>query len=311
MKIGITGVTGFLGSYLLNHFVRSRSHDIKVLTRTLILEFPSMRTGVRWQEGDLISIKACEDFLCDLDVLIHLAHTNTPLTSNRDLPGDAQSNILPMMNLLQAIKETGHKLHFVYSSSGGAVYGASKPGHAFKETDPCKPRTSYGIQKLMGEHYLRMAAEQGWLTAVCLRISNPYGVLLPADRQQGLIGVALNKLIHGQPIRVIGNPENVRDYLHLDDLCNMFERVLVPRCPFDVFNVGSGEGHSVNQVLSLLERFSGRKVVREEVPLDETRVQLPSRVVLDVSKAKEQLGWEPGIKLVTGLEQLCDKWFRT
>jgi UDP-glucose 4-epimerase len=265
---------------------------------------------VHWQQGDLQSIKVCEDFVRDLEVVIHLAHTNTPLTSNRSLPSDVAANMLPTANLLQAIKEQGHRPHVVYASSGGAVYGCSNQQRLFRETDECLPGTSYGIQKIAVEHYLRMAAEEGWLTATCLRVGNPYGVLLPPERLQGLIGVVLNQLVHNEPIRIFGSVDNIRDYMHLKDLCRIFEAVLTPIKPFDIFNVGSGKGYSVREVLLLIEKYSGRKLLRQYGTPDSNFHHLPSWVILDITKAKVELGWEPAIGLEQGLKELCEESIR-
>lgn len=310
MRVGITGATGFLGSYLLRHFIGDGTHKLRVLTRTISFDVRIGSGTVNWQQGDLQSIKVCEDFVRGLEVVIHLAHTNTPLTSNRSLPSDVAANLLPTANLLQAIKEQGHKPHIVYASSGGAVYGASNQHRLFLETDQCLPGTSYGIQKIAVEHYLRMAAEEGWLTATCLRVGNPYGVLLPPERLQGLIGVVLNQLIHNEPIRIFGSIENVRDYMHLKDLCRIVEAVLTPNKLFDIFNVGSGKGYSVKDVLLLIEKYSGRKLLRHSGDPNGNFHHLPSWVVLDISKAKAELGWEPEIELELGLKELCEESLR-
>lgn len=310
MRIGITGATGFLGSYLLRHLLRNGTHTLRALTRTLSFDVRIGSGAVDWQQGDLQSIRDCEDFVRDLEVIIHLAHTNTPLTSNRCIPSDIGANLLPTANLLQAIKEQQYRPHLIYASSGGAVYGCSDQNRLFRETDDCLPATSYGIQKIAAEHYLRMAAEEGWLTATCLRVGNPYGVLLPPERLQGLIGVVLNQMVNNKPIRIFGNIENVRDYLHLKDLCRMFEAVLAATKPFEVYNVGSGKGYSVREVLLLIESCSGRRIVRQEAAPESNFHHLPSWVILDISKAKSELGWEPQIELEHGLKQLCEESFR-
>jgi UDP-glucose 4-epimerase len=309
MKIGITGATGYLGSYLIGHLTEGRNYSLRALTRTLsrVVEIKSEK--VLWQHGDLQSIKVCEDFVCDLDVIIHLAHTNTPLTSNRFLPGDISANMVPAANLIQVIKDQKRKPHFIYASSGGAVYGSSSHNRPFREIDPCVPGTSYGIQKIMVEHYLRMAAEEGWLTATILRIGNPYGILLPSERLQGLIGVVFNQLIHNLPVRIFGSLENVRDYMHLKDLCRIFEAVLTPHNPIDIFNVGSGKGYSVKEVLSFIESFSGKNILSQFARLNEDFHHLPSWVVLDIAKAKLELKWEPQIELEFGIKQLCEESF--
>jgi UDP-glucose 4-epimerase len=213
-------------------------------------------------------------------------------------------NIIPTVTLLQGLRDSGKTPHLVYISTGGALYRGDVRRPA-REDSPVEPTTSYGIQKLMGEHYCRLAAREGWITATVLRIGNPYGVLLPPERRQGFIGVALAHMLEGSPVRIFGDPENVRDYVHLGDVMRMFELVLAPRSEFEVYNVGSGTGQSVREVLKLLQVFAGIDAnVFYEPPTAESR-RLPSWIVLDVSKASSELGWRPEVQFEQGLQAMC------
>ena len=309
MNVGITGATGFIGSYLLPWLARDGALRIKAITRTLSHDVETFGGHVTWLKGDLNSSADCADFAEGLDAIIHLAHTNTPLTSNRDLVGDAQANLIPSLTLLQAVKSHGRPVHVIYSSSGGAIYGAGNAAHRepIKETDPCLPVTAYGIQKLAFESYLRMATHEGWLHATALRIGNPYGVLLPAERMQGFIGVALQRHLRGLPVRIFGNPENVRDYVHLDDVCRFFEKVVKAPQGFQVYNLSSGEGHSVNGILDIMEKVTGKEIIREISYYPESEKHLVPWIVLSVEKAARELGWTPETPLVDGLKNLYDR----
>lgn len=307
VKIGITGASGFLGSYLLNYLVRLEKYELYALSRSISPEKTKIFESVVWIEGDLNSNQVCANFVKKLDLIIHLAHTNTPLTSNRDICGDTLLNLVPTLNLLQAIRDYGASPHVIYASSGGAIYKPTTNYQSFKESDPCEPSSSYGIQKLTVENYLRLSAEQNWLTATCLRIGNPYGVLLPSERMQGLIGVALNQILHRQPIKIYGDPNNIRDYIHLEDMCRMFELVIHKHSSFEVYNVGSGKGYSVNQILDLMEKIIGISMIKEVCQTSQTTNQLPSWIVLDIKKAYANLSWEPLIELEQGLETLCNQ----
>lgn len=307
MKIGITGASGFLGSYLLKYLSLKKQYKIYALTRTVSPQKLDMCEGIIWSKGDLVSPQDCLDFVKDLDVIVHLAHTNTPLTSNRDITSDALLNLTATLNLLQAIISHKSQPHLIYASSGGAVYQQSHSKIPFKESDPCEPLSSYGILKCTMEQYLRMSVLQGDLTATSLRIGNPYGVLLPLERMQGLIGVALNQILHQQPVKIFGDPNNVRDYIHLEDMCRIFELAIHHPSGFDVYNVGSGVGYSVNQILDLLEQITNYQVIRSIQPSTQMSSYLPSWIVLDITKAKQELGWQPTITFEQGLKTLCEK----
>jgi UDP-glucose 4-epimerase len=252
--------------------------------------------------GSLSSAADCERFAADLKVIYYLAHRNTPVDSDLNQVQDAVANLAPLLGLLQAIRRLKSRPHIVYFSSGGAVYGPAESPAPYRETDACAPSTSYGIVKLAAEQYLRLAAARGELTAVALRPGNAYGTVLPEDRAQGLIGVAANRLLHGKPVRVFGNPQNVRDYVHLDDLCAMACLAASPRRAFDIVNVGAGVGHSVLDVLKIVEECSGMEMKLEY----DGRCGgfLPNWVVLDTSKARQEYGWSPSISLRTGIQRM-------
>jgi UDP-glucose 4-epimerase len=139
-----------------------------------------------------------------------------------------------------------------------------------------------------------------------LRPGNAYGTLLPRHRKQGLIGVALNSVLQGQPICVFGDPNNVRDYVHLDDLCAMAHRVSTPRESFDIINVGSGIGYSVAQILDVIQDCHGAPA-KLEVNHSEGK-WLTDWAVLDIAKAKREYGWQPAVALTSGIRAMISAW---
>ena len=187
---------------------------------------------------------------------MHLAHTNTPLTSNRTSQATPPMNLVPTLNLIQAVRRLPRDCHVVFASSGGAIYRGSIDGYLSRRL-AVEPTTSYGIQKLAAEHYLRLAAGEGWLSTSVLRIGNAYGALLPPERLQGFLGVAVAQLAAGNPIRVFGSTANVRDYVHLDDVCRVIELAVEQQPEFGLFNVGSGQGVSVADLIELLGSIVG------------------------------------------------------
>jgi UDP-glucose 4-epimerase len=304
ITIGITGAAGFLGSYVRRRLPTLGAFRVRALTRTQAVAPEAESTCLTWMQGDLNHPADCAKFVYGLDVVIHLAHTNTPLTSDKHLPGDAQLNLIPTLNLIEAIRAAGTRPHLIFVSSGGAVYGRTLRRRPFREDDQRVPSTSYGIQKLAGELYLRLAADHGWLTATALRVSNAYGVLLPIDRRQGFIGVAVNRVLLGQPVRVFGNLDNVRDYIHLEDLVHAVHLAVGNSESFRTYNIGSGQGRSVRDILSAIELLLGRAV---DVEPEEIGMHLAPWSVLDISRAEHELGWRPKIDFVDGLRALLEQ----
>lgn len=306
MIFGFTGATGFIGSYLARWFGGKRIAKIRVLVRSSSIGLKQFDPEVSVVPGDLLSPADCAEFLKGVNVLFHLAHVNSPVTSDRDMTSDARANLIPLLNLLQTIQDSGSKTHVIYFSSGGAVYGR-RPSHIpWKENDACFPVSSYGIQKLAAEHYLRLAAGKGILTVSVLRPGNVYGTLLPGQRLQGLIGVTLNNVLQGKPAMIFGSNSNTRDYVHLEDVASFCEQVVIPRESFSLFNVGSQIGHTVEQVLTTIERQLGRPLERQYKQVGQEDFLLPEWVVLDNSKAHSELDWRPKVSLETGIGKMLE-----
>ena len=296
----MTGAKGFIGSSLVPYFLDRGIGTLRVLERSLAPGQASDE-NVDVLLGDLLSPNDCSAFVTGLDVVYYLAHRNTPVNSDADFSSDSMLNSIPLLNLIQAIRNAGKKTHVVYFSSGGAVYGNSSDRIPFKETDPCVPVSSYGIQKLLAEQYLRLAAQQGILTATVLRVGNAYGKLLPSQRMQGLIGVVLSKLLHREQVVIFGNPNNVRDYIHVDDICSVCEKVIDPFEEFSVFNVANQAGYSVLEVIAIIEEVLGQPFERVLAHEDTRGQRLPDWCVLDTARARRALSWAPQVSLHEGI----------
>ena len=161
MLVGVTGATGFLGQRLVEHLIGRGDLRVRALSRNISSEIEE-HAHLEWFQGDLTSARDCASFVQDLDLIAHLAHTNTPMTSNRDLVSDVALNLLPSLTLLEAIRAARTVPHLVYAGSGGGVYRPSSERRPFDESTPTEPFSSYGIVKLAFEDYLRIGAGEGW-----------------------------------------------------------------------------------------------------------------------------------------------------
>ena len=308
MVIGITGISGYIGNYL-SRYLLDKGYTIYGLTRSSSLPGDLKDSGISTIIGDLCSLDCCADFVSKVDVIIHLAHTSTPLSADANLSEEFSENVLPSLNLIQTIQSSGKSIKLIYPSSGGTVYGRSTNRKPFCEDDVCRPECAYGIQKYTIENYIRYYSGIGSFDSFILRISNPYGLIPSSDRKQGLIGVVLNRVKDGKPIQIFGDSRNVRDYIHLEDLCDLINRCIYKEGRGSIYNIGSGVGISVEKVLSFMESCIQSKFVRETIVNDQTQ-KLIDWSVLDITKVRQELGWAPHIDFDVGVRELCKSHFR-
>ena len=295
MRALVIGGNGFIGSSLVG---RLRAQGVAVR----VLDIGRPRTDVTWEsvefvQGSLADGSLLPHALADVDVVFHLASTTVPGTSNLDPAADVQGNLVATLGLLQAMRAAGVR-RIVYFSSGGAVYGNTSVD-TVSESQPLHPVSSYGVVKAAIENYLHMYRELGDLEPVVLRPSNPYGPRQSTAGVQGAVATFLALALRGEPIRIWGDGEVVRDYLFIDDLVEMAVRAgLAPDT--GTFNVGSGTGHSLNQLCAVVSQVTGRKLDIQYLPGRPFDVK---RIVLDNGAARAAFGWSPRVPLAEGVER--------
>lgn len=296
--LAITGSSGFIGSYLSPH-----------------LSFPQKRLSSRScgftllkaaRESTFFSL-AEEDFSPFLEgtsTLIHLACKSNP-RSSRSSVLDSQQDLLFSTRLFETFVQCNPAGHIIFASTGGNMYHTKAPFIPRSEEEVPMPASGYSIQKLATEHHLRLICQSSGIKATVLRISNPYGTLLPSERMQGLIGIAMNKILKNEPLSLFDSPYSVRDYIHLEDLKKAFQLVIdyPPKAgEFRLFNVGCGQGHSLQDVLSLIQKVSGRPLA---TTYEEKALKMdPSWSVLSYHRFYSLLGWQPHLSLEEGLKKM-------
>ena len=303
-RILVIGGAGFIGSHLVDRLI-AQGNQVRVLDRTPVnLRPTSMGSAqVEYLAGDFVDHSAIDVAVRGVDIAFHLASTTIPATSNVDPIFDVQTNLTGTLGFLRAAVEAGIG-QVVFISSGGTVYGrpVSLP---IKETHPTDPICSYGITKLSIEKYLAMFELLHGMGCVIFRVANLYG-----ERQrpgaQGAIAAFMQKVLKGLPIEIWGDGSVVRDYIHIQDLIDVLAKGLEYRGNHRVFNVGSGEGRSLNEVIESLRRVTGRPI---ECHYKESRSLDVPKSVLDIGLAKRELSWNPNVAFSDGLERTW-KWFK-
>lgn len=304
MRLCVTGAGGRIGQAFMER--ASKQPEIRLRALRRHSQPSQLSSTIDWVEGDLSDPTTCDNLLRNQDTLVHLAWSGVPLASG-SLATSLGDGLLPTLHLFDAARRRGG-LRLVFPSSGGTVYSDHGQRRAHREDDLTLPISSYAIQKLAAEHYLQMLCAGGYLGARILRVATAYGWTADPSAQQGFIGIAIAAALAREPVRLVGNPDNVRDFVHRDDVAEAL--LLAATCPLDtgrtdVINIGSGVGTSVREVVALLERELGRPVPTRQEYWDAAR-GLPGHAVLDIARAKELLGWSPKITLHQGLQMgLC------
>jgi UDP-glucose 4-epimerase len=254
---------------------------------------------------DLTDTDLLKDLVNKSDIIIYLASTSN-VRSSSNISLIELDNIEGFIKTIEIIKDYPSK-KIIYASSGGTVYG--EPDKIpVSEDHPLMPISPYGIGKICTESFLKYYCQKYEIKYVICRYSNPYG-----RYQSPLSGVGvINKILYdyhtGKKTRIIGNPEaSIRDYLYISDLVDATITVSENDSSDNkIFNVGSGIGHSLSEIIAEIELVVGDKL---EFTDNNFGIENVSRIVLDVTKIKKTVGWSSKITLKEGI-RLHDKWIR-
>lgn len=303
MKSLVLGGGGFIGTHLAGRLL-DEGHEVRVYDRSPN-RFAGTPDGAEYVEGDLGNHGLIRDALEGVDVVFHLVSTTLPKTSNDDPGYDVRSNLVDTIQFLESCVEAGVR-KVVFTSSGGTVYGPPR-SVPIPEDHPTEPISSYGIVKLAIEKYLALFHHLHGLDYAALRVSNPYGPYQNPAGQQGAISVFLNRIRTGQPINIWGDGSVVRDYIYISDLVDALEIAARTETRSKLFNVGHGEGASLNELLEIMDGVVDATPEAEYLPA--RSLDVPASV-LDVSRAGFELGWSPRVDLNQGIALTWD-WIQS
>jgi UDP-glucose 4-epimerase len=306
MKITVFGGGGFIGSAIADELLRE-GHELRIFERPRVPPYRQFATQekVEWIGGDLGSSADIANAVDGMDAVVHLVSTTLPKSSNDDPVYDVQSNLVASLGLLDAMVAHGVR-RIVFISSGGTVYG--NPAYLpIDENHPTNPRVSYGIVKLAIEKYLLVYQQRHDIRSIILRVSNPYGERQRVETAQGAVAVFLNRALQSLPLEIWGDGSATRDYLYVGDVAKAFARALAYDGPSSIFNISSGVGTSVNDLIAMLEQTLDQALRREYVAGRDFDVPAS---VLDNSLARRELVWEPIVSLQEGLTRTA-QWARS
>lgn len=297
MKIVIFGGGGFIGSTIADRLL-SDGHELRIFERPRVEPYRAFQPDerVEWIAGDLQSTHDVTEVITGADVVLHLVSTTLPKNSNDDPIYDVQTNLVATLQMLNAMVSLKIP-KIVFISSGGTVYGTPRY-LPVDEKHPTDPLVSYGITKLAIEKYLYMYERMHGIKTVTLRVANPYGERQRIETAQGAVGVFLHHAIKGVPIDIWGDGSVTRDYIHVSDVAEAFVRAVDYSGPQSVFNISSGTGTSLNELIGMMEGTLGKPIKRHYLPGRPFDVPVS---VLSNELARQELGWAPVIGMREGL----------
>ena len=285
----ILGGTGFIGSNIIDVFIKE-GYKIIVLVRNKIRAENLLydRDNTTIIEGKLKDSNIIKNIILEFNIgiIIHLVSNLIPSSSEKDFNQELLNVVIPTYEIVNYI--SSKKIQFIFFSSGGVIYGKSDKKHT--ELDSLKPINYYGYSKLLIETYINFKHRIDGLNYIIIRPSNAYGTHQKLDKNQGFIAVAISKLIKDETIEIWGDGKVIRDYIEVQDLSEALFKLLESNVINETFNVGSGEGYNLLELLKILEKHLNKKA--KVVYKNKRSIDL-NKVILNIDKLKEYIDFQP------------------
>lgn len=297
MNILVTGGAGFIGSNVVDEFIQL-GHRVVVVDNLSTGRRALVHPEATFIEMDIRDAQI-GSILKDhaIEIISHHAAQIDVRKSVSDPMFDAQVNIIGMLNLLELARRSDVK-RIVFASTGGAIYGEQEYFPA-DEKHPLQPCSPYGIAKLSCEKYLHYYRQTYGLAFVALRYGNVYGPRQNPHGEAGVVAIFTKKLLAREQPVINGPGDQTRDYIFVQDVVAANVAALTHPIS-DQFNIGTGTEISVNELFHRINELCGRHA--REVH-GEAKAGEQQRSVLNCSKARSTLGWEPQFSLEEGLRR--------
>ena len=260
-NIVILGGAGFIGTNL-SFYLHDANHNVYIIDhpKANVSRFTGTSLENRIFLCDFKDHFSLEKIFSDIhtELVIHLISTIIPGTTHQELWQDAQLNINSNFKLFEILTKCQIP-ELIYFSSGGTVYG--KNGLSVNnEEAPLNPISLYGWYKTAMEGYIKTYCYHNEINFNIVRPSNPFGEWQKINGRQGFIAVSLGKILRAKPLEVWGDGTVIRDYIFINDLCKMTSILIDGGAKNEIYNIGSGKGYSINELILLFEQVVGKKV---------------------------------------------------
>ncbi|PJE63422.1 GDP-mannose 4,6-dehydratase [Candidatus Roizmanbacteria bacterium CG10_big_fil_rev_8_21_14_0_10_45_7] len=312
-KILITGAGGFAGTYLIKELQKSKDFEIYGAVYKSTSDISSLLDSAHILEGDLTDFSVAEHIVkvASPHVIYHLAAISVVHSSARQTTTVMNSNTTISYNILESVRQFAPHARFIAISSGN-VYGAVQDTTlSIDESTPIRPLNPYAISKVTQEMLALQYYLAYGLDVVILRPFNHTGPGQTTDFVIPRLADQFARIEHGEidPVIEVGNLDTIRDFTDVSDMVIAYTLATKDGKSGEIYNIGSGTGHSIHQILMIMQSLSKTKV---EVKINQTLIRTADVPILicDASKFQEVTGWKPTISFDTTISAIIDYWRR-
>jgi UDP-glucose 4-epimerase len=300
-KILVTGGAGFIGSHLVDALIE-RGHEVIVVDNLSNGKKENVNKKAKFYKIDICSPKIEEIFKKEKpEICFHFAAQINVRKSVENPLGDAKTNILGSLNVLENCKK--YKIKKIIFASSAGVYGEAKILPT-PEDYPVNPDSPYRIAKLTIENYLKFYKENFGLKFISLRFSNVYGPRQDPKGEAGVVAIFIEKLLKGKTPTIFGDGNQTRDFIFVEDAVSACLKAMEYKGKKEIFNIGTGAETSINELYEVISKLLNTKIKPKYAPPKPGDLK---RSCLDISLAKRELKWVPKYNLEDGL-RMTMRW---
>ncbi len=305
MKILVTGGAGFIGSHLTDALI-AKKHRVFVIDNLSTGFEKNVNPKAKLYKIDLKNHKKTNAVLKNEkpEVIFHFAAEIDLRKSVANPYFEVQNNILASINLIEQAKiiKVGK---FIFSSTGGALYGDTKK-RPTPETEEPWPVSPYGVGKLAVEKYLHYSNQVNGLKFIAFRYPNVYGPRQNPFGEVNVIAIFLRKMLRGDQPVINGDGRQTRDYIYIDDITSANLLALKHFNETGIYNVSTAKEKSVNDIFRELNKHFGDNFKKHHGP---AKIGEQRTSCLSFAKIKRDFGWTPKVKFSEGIKKTFE-WFR-
>ena len=313
MRVLITGISGFAGSFLAEHCLSLKGVEVAGTVRDLsrLGHVSHLADACRFFPADVRDAAAVEAAVAgsQADVVFNIAGQASVAQSFSDPAGTLMDNAVGQLNVIQAVLRARPQARLLVVGSA-YEYGLVRPDeNPIDEGVPLRPTDPYAVSKVAQDLFGYQYAVSHRLQAVRVRAFNHTGPRQSTDFVASRFARQIAEIEAGtkEPVMTVGNLTGVRDFTDVRDVVRGYFLAATKGQPGEVYNVGSGRGRRIQELLDLLTGMSRVPVKVEEDPALLRPLDVPT-LICDAGKLRQHTGWEAHVPLERTLSDLLDYW---